>query len=213
MKYLKIVMFDLDGTLINAYPAVYRSVNATLEKFGYRKVSHATIKATVGWGDRHLVGTFVSNKDLDKALAFYRKHHALSLREDTRLLPGALAILKFLKAQGIKIAVASNRPTKFSLIAIRHLKIRDYFDFILCGDKVKKAKPAPDILLAILKKAGLKRVQALYVGDMGIDIKTGQRARVKTVAVATGSSTEAELLALKPMAVVSHVAGIKKFLF
>lgn len=212
MAQIKIVIFDLDGTLMNAYPAVYRSVNAAVVRFGYPKVSHATIKRTVGWGDRHLLGTFIGEEKLDAALRFYRKHHAEALRKDTKLLPGALKVLQYLKKNGYKIAIASNRPTRFSLIAIRFLGIRGYFDMILCGDKVKKAKPAPDILKAILKTFSLKTAEALYVGDMGIDIKTGKSARVKTVAVATGSNTPAELKAMKPFAVIKNVSAVRKFL-
>lgn len=212
MDQTKIVIFDLDGTLMNAYPAVYRSVNATVARFGYPKVSHLTIKRTVGWGDRHPLGTFVEEEDLDAALKFYRKHHAEALRKDTKLLPGALKILQYLEKYGYKIAIASNRPTKFSLIAIRFLGIRKYFDMILCGDKVPRGKPAPDILKAILKRFSLRTKEALYVGDMGIDIETGRRAKVKTVAVATGSNTAAELKALKPFAVIKNVSQVKKFL-
>ncbi len=197
---------------MNAYPAVYRSVNATVERFGYPKVSHQTIKRTVGWGDRHLVGTFVEEKKLDAAMRFYRKHHAQALRTDTKLLPGSLKILQYLKKNGYKIAIASNRPMRFSLIAMRFLGIRKYFDMVLCGDKVAKPKPAPDILKDILKKFSFKTSQALYVGDMGIDIETGRRARVKTIAVATGSNTAAELAALKPWSVIKNVSEVKKFL-
>ncbi len=216
MKKIKLVVFDLDGTLINAYPAVYRSVNHTVKKFGFAPITHATIKRTVGWGDRHLLQSFMGDKlgekDIDQALKVYRQHHALALRKDTKLLPGALKILQYLQTQGLKIAVASNRPTQFSLIAIRYLKINIFFDYVLCGDKVAHPKPAPDILKEILKKFKLKPAEALYVGDMGIDVLTGRRARVKTVAVATGSSTIQELAALKPLAVVRNVYQARKFL-
>lgn len=209
---IKLVIFDLDGTLMNAYPAVYRSVNFTVEKFGFRPLTHRVIKRTVGWGDRHLLQTFIGDKNLDEALKVYRRHHASALRQDTKLLPGALKILQYLRDRGLKIAVASNRPTRFSLIALRYLRIKKYFDFILCGDKVSRPKPAPDILQAILKHFTCKPSEALYVGDMGIDIMTGRRARVKTVAVATGSNTAGELAALKPVAVIRDVFSVRKFL-
>lgn len=212
MKKIKLVVFDLDGTLINAYPAVYRSVNYTVKKFGFAPITHQTIKRTVGWGDRHLLQSFIGDKNLDQALKVYRQHHALALRQDTTLLPGALKILQYLQAQRLKIAVASNRPTKFSRIAIEYLKINQFFDCVLCGDKVSRPKPAADILKMILKKFALKPSEALYVGDMGIDVLTGRRARVKTLAVATGSSTMTELAALKPLAVVRNVYQARKFL-
>lgn len=209
---VKLVIFDLDGTLMNAYPAVYRSVNFTVQKLGLRPISHAVIKRTVGWGDRHLLKTFVGEEQADKALKIYRPHHAKALKRDTKLLPGALKVLKVLKSRNCKIAIASNRPTKFSLIAIRFLKIEGYFDKILCGDKVKRPKPAPEILKTILKDLKVRRCEAFYVGDMGIDVKTGQRAKVKTIAVVSGSSSKAELLKLKPYKVVQRVDQALTFL-
>ncbi len=208
----RLVIFDLDGTLMNAYPAVYRSVNFTVTKFGFAPITHQTIKRTVGWGDRHLLQSFIGDKNLDAALKVYRRHHAIALRQDTKLLPGALKILQYLHSNGLKMAVASNRPTKFSLIALRYLKIDHFFDEILCGDKVVHPKPAPDILKMILKKLKVFSTEALYVGDMGIDILTGRRARVKTLAVASGSNTATELAALRPLAVVDNVLEVKKFL-
>lgn len=92
-KKIQLVIFDIDGTLINAYPAVYRSVNFTVKKFGFGRISHQTIKRTVGWGDRHLLQSFIGDKNLDRALSVYRRHHAAALRQDTKLLPGALRIL------------------------------------------------------------------------------------------------------------------------
>ncbi len=208
----KIVIFDLDGTLINAYSAVYRSLNFTVAKFGFKPITHQLIKRTVGWGDRHLLRSFIGDKNVDQALKVYRHHHAAALCQDTKLLPGALKILRYLKKNGFKTAVASNRPTRFSLIVLRYLKIRSFFDEVLCGDKVPRPKPSPDILKVILKRTGLVASEALYVGDMGIDVLTGQRARIKTIAVATGSSSIAELAALKPLAVVRNVFAVKKFL-
>jgi len=204
-KNLKLVIFDLDGTLMNAYPAVYRSVNFVMKEFGYPAVSHAVIKRTVGWGDRHLLKTFIGEKKVDAALKVYRRHHAQALRKDTKLLPGSLKVLKTLKDRGFKLAIASNRPTKFSLIALRFLKVEKYFDRVLCADKVKRPKPAPDILKTILRELSLKPAEALYVGDMGIDIKTGARARIKTIAVVSGSSTKKDLLKLKPHKVIVRV--------
>lgn len=205
---IKLVVFDLDGTLINAYPAVYRSVNFVMRRFGHPRVAHSLIKRTVGWGDRHLLRTFIGDRDLDAALRVYRRHHADALRQDTKLLPGALKVLRTLKGRGFKIAVASNRPTRFSLIAIRFLKVSKYFDHVLCGDKVKRAKPAPDILQGVLKKFRFRPGEALYVGDMGIDIQTGQRAGVATIAVATGSNTPQELRKLRPFKVVRKIDRI-----
>src|SRR5208282_5673851 len=127
---IKLVIFDLDGTLVNAYPAVSQSVNYTLGLLGFTPRSHAQIKRSVGGGDRKLMIHFVGKKLVDRAIALYRPHHikALKLRAGVKFLPGALKILKFLKGKGYKLAVASNRPTKFTHIILKTLGVFEFFD-------------------------------------------------------------------------------------
>jgi phosphoglycolate phosphatase len=190
---LKCAIFDLDGTLMNAYPAVAQSVNYTMSQMGLPSIPSGTIKRTVGWGERHLLEAFVGQAKVEKALKIYRRHHRKALVQGTKLLPGAKSILKYLKRKQCHIAVASNRPIQFSRIAVRHLGITEYLDYMLCGDQVPRPKPYPDMLLKILECFGLIACEALYIGDMSIDIQAGHKARIKTVAVATGSCTKEEL--------------------
>jgi len=209
---IRLVIFDLDGTLINAYRAVYDSINFAMKKMGLPRVSAHTVRRSVGWGDRHLLKKFVGEEDSQSALAIYRKHHRDSLKYGTTMLPGALKLLRRLKKNKYRVAVASNRPTKFSLIILRQLGIKKYFDYVLCADKLKKGKPHPAILLAILRKFSLKPHEALYVGDMIIDLKAGRGARIKTVAVVTGSNSKRELARFKPYAIISRVDHVEKLL-
>ena len=202
---MALVIFDLDGTLINAYRAVYRSINFALKKSGFPRVDALTIRRSVGWGDRHLITKFVGKENLDKVLPVYRRHHQRALKNGTTLLPGARKLLNRLKKNKYKMAVASNRPTRFSRLILKQLRIKDYFDYVLCADKLKQGKPHPEILQKILKKFFLKPNQAFYVGDMVIDLQAGRAAGVKTIAVATGSCTKKELARLKPYAVISRV--------
>ena len=212
LNHIRLVIFDLDGTLIDAYPAIILSFNFTMEKLKLPPQDYTTIRRAVGWGDRNLLKPYVPLALLKKALSIYRVHHKVALREKTRFLPGAKRLLKSLKTKGYKLAVASNRPTKFSYIILEHLKIKEYFDYILCGDKMKNAKPHPDIILRILKKLSLKPAQALYVGDMTADVQAGKRAQVKTVAVLTGSSTKKEIVKLKPHYVIRNILQLSQVL-
>jgi len=76
---IKLIIFDLDGTLVDAYQAVGQSVNYTLDRLGSAPRSHAEIKRSVGGGDRKLMVHFVGEKLADQALAIYRPHHAKAL--------------------------------------------------------------------------------------------------------------------------------------
>ena len=211
-RKFSIVIFDLDGTLIDAYPAIIRSFNFTMKRLGVPVQDELTIRRAVGWGLVMLLEPFVDEALLDQAVSMYKEHHARALKKKTRLFPGARRLLRLLKNRGYKLAVASNRPTRFSLLLMRHLKIEKYFDYVLCADKVTKPKPHPDILLLILRKFGLKPEDAVYVGDMAIDIQAGKKAKIKTVVVPTGSSTHKELLRLKPYKVVANLSQFSRMI-
>src|SRR3990167_4287263 len=105
-RRIKLIIFDLDGTLMNAYPAVEASINFTLKELGLPVQNKDKIRRAVGWGDRQLLARFVED----------------------------------LKRKKYRLALATNRPTKFSLIALKYLKIKKYFDYILCSDKLKHGK-------------------------------------------------------------------------
>ncbi len=207
---LKLVIFDLDGTLANAYPAIEESVNFTLQKLRHPKENSYIIKRAVGWGDKNLLLSFVSESEIDKALTIYRRHHKSALRRKSYFLPFAKQLLIFLKRKKFKLALASNRPTQFTHIILNHLKIKKLFSSVLCADKVKRGKPHPDILLSILERLSLKSSEALYVGDMTLDVLAGKRAKIKTIAVLGGSSTRKELTALKPHKIVSDLSLVSK---
>ena len=116
------------------------------------------------------------------------------------------------KSQGYKLAVASNRPSKFSHILLKHLEIGVFFDYVLCADQANHGKPHPEILNRIVKHFGLKKSQALYVGDMVIDAQAGKRAKINTVIVTSGSSGKLDVKREKPFRIISAISGLPKLL-
>ena len=110
------------------------------------------------------------------------------------------------------MAVASNRPTRFSWILIRHLKLDKYFEFVLCADKLKNIKPHPEILNKIMEKFKTSPDSTLYIGDMAIDAQAGKGADVKTVIVTTGSSTKKEIKKETPYRVIKRITELLKIL-
>jgi phosphoglycolate phosphatase len=213
MKNIRLIIFDLDGTLIDAYRAINRSFNHVMRSLGYPVQPAAVIRKAVGWGDASLLEPFVKPEDLKKALALYRRHHLKSLIKDSRLFPQVEKLLRRLKDKGYKLAVASNRPTKFSLVLIRSLGLAKYFDFVLCADKLKKGKPHPEILQRIMQKFSVGPRQALYVGDMVIDAQAGRAAAVKTVIVTTGSSAASQIKRQKPFRIIRSIRQLPRVLY
>ncbi|MCX5711898.1 MAG: HAD family hydrolase, partial [Candidatus Omnitrophica bacterium] len=151
MGQIKLVIFDLDGTLVDAYKAIAESVNFSLVSLGYQPKGVLDIKRSVGWGEAGLFLPQVAKKDLTKIIDIYRKHHKGSLLRFSRVLPGTLKVLQYLKKKKYKLAIASNRPTKYSRIILQTLGLKKYFDHVLCADKLEHIKPHPQILRTIMK--------------------------------------------------------------
>ena len=206
----KLIIFDLDGTLIDAYPAIIDSLNYTMRRLDMSVQGSDIIHRAVGKGDENLLKPFVKRKDLSRALIIYRRHHRLSLLRGSRLFPKARDLLRYLKKKGYNLAIASNRPSEFSWILLKHLKIGKYFDYVLCADKISRRKPHPEILNKIMKRFSLGPEEVIYVGDMLIDIRSGRRAGVKVIAVPTGSSTKKELKKEGPYKLVSGTSRLFK---
>jgi len=212
MEDIKLIIFDLDGTLVNAYQAITSSFNYTMRRLHYPAQGALTIRRAVGWGDKNLLKPFVKKKDLPLAASIYRRHHSSALIKESRLFPKAGKLLAYLKNKGYILAVASNRPTRFSWILIRHLKINKCFDYVLCADKLKRGKPYPEIINKIMRKFGVRPRETVYVGDMVIDAQAGRRAKVKTIIVTTGSSTKTEINKENPCRIISNISELLEIL-
>ncbi|MDD5166197.1 MAG: HAD family hydrolase [Candidatus Omnitrophica bacterium] len=205
MKNIKLVIFDLDGTLVDASLAIVSSFNYTMRKLGYPARGRLSIIRAVGWGDENLLRPFVKKEDLKKAVLLYRQHHKKALLKGSHLFPKVGTLLAYLKNKGYKLAVASNRPTRFSWILIRHLKLTKYFDYVLCADKLKKGKPHPEIINRAMKKLSVRPQETVYVGDMAIDVQAGRRAKVRAIIVTTGVSTKKEIIKERPYRIIGKI--------
>jgi len=212
MEKPKLIIFDLDGTLVNAYPAIISSFNFTMQRLGYPRQNKRIIRRSVGWGDENLLRPFIRINDLNRAVRLYRVHHRNALRKHASLFYGARELLAYLKDKGYKLAIASNRPTIFSWILIRKLNLAGYFQYVLCADRLKHGKPHPEILRRIMKRLALKPRDTVYIGDMVIDIQAAKRAGVRAIIVTTGSNTRAEVVKGKPYKIIGKISELSRIL-
>ena len=204
----KLIIFDIDGTIVDAYGAIEKSLNYTLKKLGYPKAKSSVVRRAVGHGDKNFIEYFVEKKDVGEGLRLYRAHHEKALSRYSKVIPGARRLLRGLKKKGYKLAVASNRPPKFSMILLKHLDLVRYFDMIACAKDKSEIKPKPFLIPRILKKLGVKKGEALYVGDMTVDVHAGHNAGVKVVAVLGGSSSHSELKKARPCGIAGKLPDL-----
>jgi len=189
MEMKKLFIFDLDGTLADAYRAIEKSMNFTLKKLGRREITYREIKSKVGRGDKLFMKLFFPGERVDRVLKIYRLHHAKALLKYVRSRLYAKILLHTLKRKGKLLAIASNRPYYFTSIILKKLGIRKYFDIVLCADQINSMKPNPKILYIIIKRLGVDKKDAVYIGDMDIDMETAKRAKVDAIFITGGSST------------------------
>jgi len=208
MVFKRLFIFDLDGTLADAYGAIEKSINFTLKRLGLPSVAYQEVKRRVGKGDRLFMKSFFPAKDMEKALKLYRPHHAKALLKYTRLRPYAKKLLYTLKREKKLLAIASNRPYYYTNIILKSLGIRKYFDVVLCADQISSLKPDPKILYTIIKKLGVSKEKTVYTGDMDIDMETAMRAKIDAVFITGGSSTLNAVKKYKNKKVIHSLARI-----
>lgn len=210
---VRAVLFDLDGTLIDSYPAITASVNHVRELHGLAPLSVAEVTRHVGRGPWHLLRKTVAKGDVEANVVAYRTHHPTVLRELTQLLPGARETLRVLHERGRKLGICSNKPVGFTRQLVTHLKVADWLDVVLGPEDVGRHKPAPDMLLCALQRLDIPAAEALYVGDMTVDIETARAAGLRVWVVATGSDTPETLDAAKPDRRIAGLAEMPGLLF
>ena len=205
---LRAVLFDFDGTLGDSYPAITASVNHVRALHALPPMSVAAVKCHVGRGPEHLLDHTVGVGDSAANVAAYRAHHPSVLRSGTQLLPGAAEVLRTLHERGLRLAICSNKPVAFTRELVSFLEVAAYLDVVLGPEDVARPKPAPDMLLTALPHLGVSAAEALYIGDMVVDIETARGAGVAVWVVPTGSDETDTLQEAKPDRLLDNLRQI-----
>ena len=207
-----LIIFDLDGTLIDSSQDIALAVNVALQSLGLHPWPVSEIKKMIGHGARELVKRALSYKEDHFKAAFkaFSDHYSKNLLTHTRLYPGAKEVLQKLKTK--KMAVLSNKRQSFCDPIIDGLSVRSYFQWVYGGDRLHEKKPSPVPIEHLLKEANVAPARALIVGDSSIDIEAGKLARIRTVGFYNGLCPKAEVENAKPDFLVSHFEQLSSFL-
>ena len=198
VQTLKALVFDFDGTLVDSYEAITASVNHVRAAHNLPPLSEPEVRRCVGRGPAYLLEHTVPGTDLEVDMARYRQHHPSVLRSGTRLLPGVAETLPVLKKAGLHLGVCSNKPRDFTRQLLDYLGLAPWIEVVIGPEDAPRIKPAADMLLAALKQLNITAAEALYVGDMVVDIQTARAAGVAVWVIATGSDEALTLQAAKP---------------
>jgi len=201
---LRAVVFDFDGTLVDSYQAITASVNHVRAAHRLPPLGEPEVRRRVGRGPAYLLEHTVPGTNLEKDLALYRAHHPSVLRSGTRLLPGVAETLDALHKAGHHLAVCSNKPRAFTRELLAYLALASVIEVVVGPEDAARIKPAPDMLLAALAHLKVAPTEALYVGDMVVDIQTARAAGVTVWVIPTGSDERSTLQEAQPDRVLQN---------
>ncbi len=212
-----LLIFDLDGTLIDSRLDLANSVNATRAYMGMGPLPHETVFSYVGNGAPVLIqralGPGASAEDQERALHFFIRYYHDHRLDDTVLYPGVADTLDALAGAGVTMAVLTNKPVRISEAICEGLNVARHFVRVYGGNSFAQKKPDPVGILQLIRETGAAPARTLMVGDSSVDIETARNAGVKSAGLTYGFQPES-LQAVPPdflldqFELLREVAGI-----
>ncbi len=189
----ELVIFDLDGTLIDSKRDLVTSVNATRAFAGLETLADDVVASYVGNGAPVLIRRAfpdVSDQEHARLLRYFLDYYRDHMLDATTLYPGVRETLDELHANEIALAVLTNKPVRFSVGLLEGLAIDMHFFRIYGGNSFEEKKPNPVGIRMLMEESGAVRERTLMVGDSAVDVLTARNARVPACGVRWGFQPE-----------------------
>ncbi|WP_119272656.1 phosphoglycolate phosphatase [Taklimakanibacter deserti] len=206
----KAVIFDLDGTLVDTAPDLWRATNHVLTSAGRDEVTLGQVRAFVGYGARKLIargftatGGPLDAQDIEPLYEKFVAYYGAHIARESVPFPGCVALLDRLKADGIGLGICTNKLEGLSVKLIDALGLSTYFSAIVGPDTIGIAKPDPAPYREALRRMGAETARSLLVGDSETDVLTARAAGVPVLGVTFGY-TALPIQSFKPDALISH---------
>lgn len=217
MNNYKLVIFDMDGTILDTLADLTNALNHTLKHFGYPERTQQEVRSFLGNGSRYLVehalpeAIATDSRQVELLLDYYSRCYKENCAIHTKPYTGILELLAKLKEQKKLIAVVSNKPD-FGVQALCQCHFPGYFHFA-CGERQGiRRKPAPDSVLEVLRKLQVQPQDAVYIGDSEVDIQTAQNAGLEAIIVTWGFRDAEQLLEAGAPRLVNSVQNLEEIL-
>jgi phosphoglycolate phosphatase len=215
MTSRRIVVFDLDGTLVDTAPDLTNALNFILAREGLAPVPLHAARNMIGAGARKLLergleleGRTVSLAELDRLTDDFINHYAEHIADASRPFDGLEAALDDLESSGYRFAVCTNKLEWLSKRLLDRLNLSPRFAAICGADTFGVSKPDPAILRQTIARAGGELSSAIMVGDAGPDVGVARRAGIPVICVSFGY-TEVPVADLKPDRVIDHMRELR----
>ncbi|MFH1245393.1 MAG: HAD-IA family hydrolase [Candidatus Omnitrophota bacterium] len=209
MPRIKLIIFDLDGTLVDSQDAIARGINFALTRVGLEPKPGAEISSYIGTGVDDLIRKSLGQK----AQGFFEKtktifeDYRINFPDTSSLYPRVKETLEFFKEK--KKAVVTNRKYEFAAVTLKKLGIFDCFEKVLGGDDARCMKPSACLVNELIFQLKIAKNKTIMVGDMDVDILAGKAAGITTCAVTYGIGRREDILKAKPDYIIDNLAELK----
>lgn len=214
-----LVVFDLDGTLVDTAPDLAATLNVILAREGLPPVDYEAARNMVGGGIRVMLerglaaaGRALPAATMDALTRDFVDHYAAHIADKSQPFPGVEAALDTLAERGYRLAVCTNKLERLSMRLLDALGLSKRFVVICAADTFGISKPDPEILRRTIARAGAEDSSAVMVGDSIMDIATARAANIPVVAVDFGY-TDTPIAALAPDRIISRFADLPEAVF
>ncbi len=213
-----LVMFDLDGTLIATAPEICDAVNDTLRNFGLTQVTEKQVMDWIGYGTRELliqslaastqssVSAVRSGPAIEVIAAEFDTHYQNRCGTRSHLYPTVRETLLALRRQGVKLAMVTNKESRYTAKVLLAHKLQSLFDAVISGDTLVTKKPDPAGVMNCVTRFGVAKDRALFVGDSSIDVATARNAGVRVYALPYGYNMGQNVADSHPDKVIADIS-------
>lgn len=212
LSNIKLICFDLDGTLVDSVPDLRLALNAMLNDFSLPNCEDKDVKNWVGDGIPTMVERSLifaeheqpSNALLKQAINIFETYYQQFLNTESGLYPHVAPTLKILKSKGYKIALVTNKAERFLPELLSFYNVDAYFDLLIGGDTLAKRKPDPMQVDFACDHFSVLKLETIMIGDSRNDILAGQNAGVQCIALTYGYNYGQPVSALNPDYIIDN---------
>ena len=216
----KMILIDVDGTLVDSVPDLAYCVDAMMERLGHRPHGEAAVRNWVGNGVERLVRRALIGKldgepeeaDFQRAYPIFLDLYAQNTSKRSLLYPGVREGLDWLSAAGYPLGCVTNKAAQFTLPLLKDLGVIDRFAIVISGDTLPKKKPDPLPLLHAAEHFGVAATDSLMIGDSVSDVKAARAAGFKVICMSYGYNHGQDIREAQPEAVIDSMVELKGLL-
>ena len=207
-----LVIFDLDGTLLETAGEIGDAVNRWLAERGCPALAENEVRGWIGHGTGVLLERVAAARGLappgETERASFAGHYLASCGTRSRCYPGVREVLERLRSAGTRLALVTNKEARFTLKTLEAHGLRADFDLVVCGDTLAARKPDPAPVHHCLRELGARLERSLFIGDSAIDVQTARNAGIRIWAVPYGYNGGAPIEAARPDRVIPGLSAL-----